>query len=880
MKYITYSGAKTREISFPLGGIGTGCIGLLGNGRLADFELFGTPNKKSSAGFTFFAIKAEKNGKLVDARVLNTDSQGTRSGFDYYTDENTSFHCGYGYGPGSDTMAGVPHFPASDFCASFPFAKMDFSYEKFPGKVSMTAFNPFIPFNVPDSSIPAAFFEFEIENTTEENIDYTLCGVLENMLSGAKNTFDGDMKSNMKCIKFESVECKDDDGALDSTINVHNLCLGTDCEDVSYQEYWYRGTWYDSLQVFWDDFCKSTVFKNRHYDNPQAKSTGLIASHVTLKPHEKKTIRFIISWYVRFLMNYWTPIPKNEGESDEDFRLKNSWKNYYCRYFSGSFDCAAYCFNHWDRLKEETALFNETLFSSTLPDEVMDAVSANLAILKSSTILRHSDGNIIAFEGSQRRHGSCEGNCTHVYNYAYALAHLFPDLERGLRETEFRYSMDDKGAVNFRAQSPLGRRPKEYFPCVDGQMGGIFKSYREFKMTGDVEWLCRMWPYIKKSLDFTFDPENDFKWDVDRTGVMNGRQHNTLDTELYSPNSWLQGLYCAALVAAAEMADIVKDKKSATEYRELFEKAKKYLNDELYNGKYFYQKIDLSDRSLLEPFKSKNYFDGTSIYDYYWSDEHSEIKYQVGEGSSVDQMLGQWHANNIGLGEIFDRDKLMSALDTLYNVNFKKSMRDFFNPCRNFCINDESGVTICTYPEGAQKPKIPIPYAEECMNGFEYQAASLMIQSGMVKEGLEIVAAIRKRYDGEYRNPFAEMECGSSYVRSLASYTLLASMSGFEYDMHEGLISFNPYLEYSKDGYYKCFFAVGEAYGTVEVGPKYVELQVLKGELKIHKFGIFAEPKVAYCGGKKVDFDAEGNYAVFGATVQCNKEKNITLIFD
>jgi uncharacterized protein (DUF608 family) len=328
------------------------------------------------------------------------------------------------------------------------------------------------------------------------------------------------------------------------------------------------------------------------------------------------------------------------------------------------------------------------------------------------------------------------------------------------------------------------------------------------------------------------------------------------------------------------MADIVKDKKSAAEYRELFEKAKKYLNEELYNGKYFYQKIDLSDRSLLEPFKSKNYFDGTSIYDYYWSDEHSEIKYQVGEGSSVDQMLGQWHANNIGLGEIFDRDKLMSALDTLYNVNFKKSMRDFFNPCRNFCINDESGVTICTYPEGAQKPKIPIPYAEECMNGFEYQAASLMIQSGMVKEGLEIVAAIRKRYNGEYRNPFAEMECGSSYVRSLASYTLLASMSGFEYDMHEGLISFNPYLEYSKDGYYKCFFAVGEAYGTVEVGPKYVELQVLKGELKIHKFGIFAEPKVAYCGGKKVDFDAEGNYAVFGATVQCNKEKNITLIFD
>ncbi len=880
MKTLKFSGAKTREIVFPLGGIGTGCINLLGNGSLSDFEIFGRPNKKSGAGLSFFAIKAEESGKLIDARVLNSDSQCSRMGFDEYRNINELKFNGYGFGPSSHTMAGVPHFPKADFCVRFPYAEMMFEYEKFPGKITMSAFNPFIPFNDSDSSIPSAMFEFEIENITDRDIDYTVCGVLDNPLENRKNTFDGDMNSDMKCIRLHSSSDTTDDGALDSQYDAKNLCIGTDCEDISYQENLFGGSWYDTLQVFWQDFTGAPNFKNRSGTDRKTHSAGAIAAHFSIPAGGKKNVRFVISWYSRFVTKYWSMIPKKEDETEESFIAKNRWKNYYCRYFSDSVECAAYCFTHFDRLKKETSLFTDALLSSTLPCEVLDAVSSNLCILKSSTLLRHSDGNLIGFEGSHAREGSCEGNCTHVYNYAYALCHLFPKLERGLRETEFRYCMDENGAVNFRTPSPLGRKPDMFFPCADGQMGGIFKSYREFKISGDYEWLCRMWSYIKKSMDYTFSSNNLFKWDPDKTGVLSGRQHNTLDTELYSPNSWLQGLYCTALSSAAEMADIVKDKKSAAEYRTLFEKAKNYLNTELYNGKYFYQKIDLSDKSLLEGYPQNLLTGAGNVSEEYWDDEYSQIKYQIGEGSSVDQVLAQWHANNIGLTEIFEKEKLLSALRTIYDVNFKKSMRDFFNPCRNYCINDESGVVICTYPEGADKPHIPVPYAEECMNGFEYQAACLMIQSGMIDEGLEIVRAIRRRYDGEYRNPFAEMECGSSYVRSLASYSLLGAFSGFKYDMYKQQISFEPLLRFSENGYFKCFFAVSEAFGSIEVGPKYIEINLLKGELMIRRLGIFTEPKVVYCGGKKVDFDVDGNFAVFGGAHICNKEKNITIIFD
>lgn len=73
MSRFVYTGRRTNEISLPLGGIGTGSIGLAGNGRLVDWEIFNRPSKGSVNGFSHFAVKAEAGGKLLDARVLNGD---------------------------------------------------------------------------------------------------------------------------------------------------------------------------------------------------------------------------------------------------------------------------------------------------------------------------------------------------------------------------------------------------------------------------------------------------------------------------------------------------------------------------------------------------------------------------------------------------------------------------------------------------------------------------------------------------------------------------------------------------------------------------------------------------------------------------------------
>ena len=69
--------------------------------------------------------------------------------------------------PQPSVWAWLPHFSAVDFQGEFPLAELSFRDDTFPGDVKMLAFNPFIPTNEDDSSIPAAFFEFSISNTTD-----------------------------------------------------------------------------------------------------------------------------------------------------------------------------------------------------------------------------------------------------------------------------------------------------------------------------------------------------------------------------------------------------------------------------------------------------------------------------------------------------------------------------------------------------------------------------------------------------------------------------------------------------------------------------------------------------------------------------------------
>ena len=782
-----------------------------------------------------------------------------------------------GFSVPREFMTGFPHFSKVRFTGKFPIAEIDFFDERFPGDLNLLAFNPFIPGNDFDSSIPAAFFSLTVKNTTSEQLRYTIASAVAIPAAPGKN------QSKFGNSKGYSLLHLTDHKTPKSAFEYGDICVATDAEAVSFQEYWFRGIWFDNLSKYWHDFSSFGPLKNRTYlenEIPYSKSDtpqdhALLAGHVEVKPGETRTIRFIISWNYPNMTDYWHRSIVGHGSRSTDQGIEKNgpemWKNYYATVFADSRESATYSLSNWSKLYETTVLFQDALFSSTLPGEVLDAVSGNISILKSPTVLRLEDGSFYGFEGLKLDEGCCEGSCTHVWNYAYALPFLFPQLERSMRDLDYQYNFGVDGDMSFRLQLPLGSERQQFRPCADGQFGSIIKMYREWKISGDSAWLRFHWEKIKKNIEFAWSSNNLDRWDRDKDGILEGRQHHTLDMELFGPNSWLTGFYLCALKAAAEIAEYFGEIATANEYRALFKQGKTWADKNLFNGEYYFHKIDIRDKQILDPYIStdskETYGDGRSRTTQYWDPEYQELKYQVADGCGIDQVLAQWHANLVGLGEVFDPVQVKSGLRSIYRYNFK-SMREHVNPARIYALNDEKGLLICTYPD--KKPGLPITYGEEAMNGYEYQAACHMIQIGMIDEGLEIVRAIRDRYRGVNRNPWNEVECGYNYARSMASYALLISLSGFEYDMTCGHIGFNPKTEQKQ---FRCFFSLGKVWGTIQIEEASVRLDVLWGGIQLQsfscsKFGSMQAGRILL--GKK-----ELKFSQSGKNIKFNEELNV-----
>lgn len=829
-----YTGNALNEISFPLGGIGTGCVGLSGNGRLIDWEIFNQPNKGSLNGYTHIAVKA-KQGDAQICKVLQGDLTKDLTGaIQGVMTPNT--HRGFGYGPAGENMCGFPHFRTCEFTGEFPIASIAFSDADFPGTVTLTAFNPFIPLNSADSSIPAAFFEITFTNPTDAPIVYQAAFSLRNPFACSRN--EAIETDGMTAIWLKNA------GHTPEEYEYGELCIA--CENASeVQPYWYRGDWQDRIVMFWNQFTSKEGLTRREYDQNGKFDTCSLASDVTLAPGESKAVRFVMSWNI--------PNNANNWKSSDVTKL---WKNYYATVFENAIASATYCIENWQRLYGATKRYKDELFASTLDPAVIDAAASTVSVLKSRTVYRLENGEFYGFEGTTEHWGSCEGTCQHVYNYAYALCFLFPDLERSIRQLEFERCMKESGETAFRVHLPLEEPQTFWIPCVDGQMGCVIKTYREWKISGDNEWLKKMWPSVKKALEFAWSDQNDHAWDLDKDGVLEGRQHHTLDMELFGPSSWLEGFYLAALRAASEMARFLGEGEKADEYDEIFEKGYAWTRDNLFNGQYFIQKIDLTDKDLVARFNCVERF---------WNEETGEIKYQIGEGSEIDQMCGQWHANICGLGRIFDDAQVHTALESMVKHNFKASMRGFANPWRIFALNDDAGSVICDYPQGAYKPKIPITYCEESMHGFEYQFAGLLISEGYIEDGLRAVRAVRDRYQGYNRNPWNEIECGSNYARSMASFALLPIFSGMRFDLPRGMIGFDPKV--NKDAF-RCLWSLGTGWGNVQVKKGATRIEIISGELTLSRVELpyISAPEKLVIDGVESAFTVENGVIVFEKT--------------
>jgi len=430
-------------------------------------------------------------------------------------------------------------------------------------------------------------------------------------------------------------------------------------------------------------------------------------------------------------------------------------------------------------------------------------------------VLRQSDGRLWAWEGCSDNAGCCAGTCTHVWNYAQALPHLFPALERTLRETEFGPSQDERGHQTFRSAMPIRLVSHDFHAAADGQLGGIMKVHRDWRISGDTEWLRRLWPKVRQSLDYCIET-----WDPARKGWLEEPHHNTYDIEFWGPDGMCTSFYLGALQAAVRMGRGLGDDVGA--YAALLEKGVRRMEQELFDGEYFIQKVEWKNLRAKSPIEMKSMV-GNYSPEAIALMEKEGPKYQYGAGCLSDGVLGAWLALVCGAGQVLDAKKIASHLRAVHRHNLKRDLTAHANPQRpSYAAGAEGGLLLCTWPKGGELA-LPFVYSNEVWTGIEYQVASHLILMGLVAEGLEIVRVCRDRYDGRVRNPFNEYECGHWYARAMSSYALLQSLTGARYDAVEKVLHLCPAVK----GDFRCFLSTATGYGTVGAknGKPFVEVK-------------------------------------------------------
>ncbi len=330
---------------------------------------------------------------------------------------------------------------------------------------------------------------------------------------------------------------------------------------------------------------------------------------------------------------------------------------YYAKRFADAGEVAQYVASHFATLDKQTRLWHDTWYDSTLPYWFLNRTFLNTSILASSTCHRFATGRFYGWEGV----GCCPGTCTHVWQYAQAVARIFPELERDLRErTDFGIAFDEMtGVIRFRAEG-AGL-------AVDGQSGCILRSYREHQMSADGKFLKRNWKKIRRALQCLIDKDGD------ANGILESGQHNTLDANWYGPVAWLSGIYLAALKAGERMAQEIGDAPFAQVCQQIRTKGENYLVTKLFDGEYFINRPD---------------------------PRHPE-SINSGTGCEIDQVLGQSWAWQVGLGRVLPENKTRSALQSLWRYNFTPDVgpyREANKPGRWYAMPGEAGLLMCTFP--------------------------------------------------------------------------------------------------------------------------------------------------------------------------------------
>jgi len=740
-------------IGMTVGGIGCGTVYLSGDGRLWIWDIFNQHHE---------GVVANNKAEIPDGLGLiqNHKRPRERDGANFLLPPRVEDHR-----KGVDAHFTLSHagrdFPLDAsawddvaFTGRWPIGTVDYSSAKTPLKVRLEAFSPFIPLDLKSSSLPVTVMEYTIGNPTAEAAEIVLTGHLNNPAG---------QFSKLESARFTEAIDQDGMGGL-----LHGL----------------RGDGGDIRDALDSGSMAIAVLGAENADVKTAENT--VGTKATIPAGGSVTIRFAITWHFPNL----NPRTRIEGV-----------KRHYVNDFADAREVLAHFAKHQERLCPLTRKWVATWNDSTLPQWLLDRTMLTANTLQTQNCLVFDDGRFWAWEGI----GCCPGTCGHVWQYSQGHARLFPEIERKLREmTDYGPALQADGSIIFRGTNGN-------ISAIDSQCAYVLRTLRDYQLSDDPEYLKRVWEPTRKAMQYLVDfDRQDERGGLD--GLLDGKQHNTLDAEWYGKVHVLCSMYLAALRAAEEMATIMGDSEYAGKMRRIHAMGVTNI-EKLFNGEYY---IQIEDPEHLD-------------------------KIGVGKGCYIDQVMGQFWANQTGLGRIQNADHQKSALRALWKYNFLPeygSFRKAFPKGRHYATTGDAGLLMCTWPKGGLRDDFmkhwQYAYFNEFMTGFEYQAAAHMVaerDDDLIQNGLAITRAIHDRYDASRgRNPYNEIECSDHYARAGSSYAVFLALCGFHFDQARGLLRFEPVIQKEN---FKAPFTTSGAWGTYQQSRDTASLMLTHGSLRL-----------------------------------------------
>ena len=350
----------------PLGGVGTGTFQLLTDGTISRATL--TNNWQQPTGDLpgCFAALWTRTGTRTQAHVLALSN-----------------------------AYGLPTIKMLDFGGLPPQALLNYGDTGLPLTVSCRAFSPLVPFDLKNSSLPAAAFVFQFRNTSAEPIEISIALSWENVLgrggTAAKGAFGAATSGAIMPLPAEN-------GIFGLHFTGPPLTPGTSAEErlrdnatgdmallaLPRKDSTVTQTGWNAAGArpdWWEMFAKQGDVSGGTTANDTAtkQAAGVVSVRFTLKPHDSVEIPFAVAWHTP---HYYTLSGVDYGRYD-------------AKLFADAPKAGRALLSEWRSLLALTEEWQQSLRFSNLPRWLVRRLISSVTPLQTNTL--HTEDGKFAF---------------------------------------------------------------------------------------------------------------------------------------------------------------------------------------------------------------------------------------------------------------------------------------------------------------------------------------------------------------------------------------------------------------------------------------------------------------------------------------------------